>query len=215
MLLIESDTFAGSVVSNTEVFSYAGSASLRSVIVRVELGTSLKPIAGSGIYVIRALINDKLVVPITSMSVPSGITQAVSVSKELPLAPTETLKVQVLGQAGDGDVVIITNLYDVTPIAVADVVGNGSVLVNHDYPTDDNMTLLDGAGMPIVGACIYIYTAADYTANNLGPTYIVGKSTTTTGGKWNRPIALNPGSYYAYYFKQGAMTPTAVAFVVT
>jgi hypothetical protein len=213
--LIDSNTFNGSIATEATVMSYTANTVDRMVVVRVELGSPTGPIAGNGLYTINILINDKILVPISTFNVPNGISQAVSVSKNLTLAATESLVVTVLGQAGDTtNVDVITSIYDATPVSPTDLTGNGAVLVNHDYPTNDAMTLLDGASQPIVGACIYIYTATDYTAGDLGPTFIVGKSVTTTGGKWLRPISLDPGDYYAYMFKQGVMSPTAISFTV-
>jgi hypothetical protein len=155
--LIDSNTFNGSIATEATVMSYTANTVDRMVVVRVELGSPTGPIAGNGLYTINILINDKILVPISTFNVPNGISQAVSVSKNLTLAATESLVVTVLGQAGDTtNVDVITSIYDATPVSPTDLTGNGAVLVNHDYPTNDAMTLLDGASQPIVGACIYI-----------------------------------------------------------
>ena len=215
MQLISTTTTTGSIVTPLLVLNYNGPSATSLVLLRLKLGSGANLIAGNGVYTVGVLINDVQVMPVSSFTVPNGVTSCYPISREAVLLANDTLKVNVTGQAGDTNVTVIAELFDVTPLNAAMFSGTGTVLVNHNYPTTDNMTLLDGAGMPIVGACIYIYLAADFVAGRLAPEYIVARSLTTEGGVWANPVALNPGSYYAYFFKQGSMTPTNVAFTVT
>ena len=214
MQLLATNTISSvSLVTAQEVISFTQDAPRPMiVVVRVELGSDVSGIAGNGVYTISVLINGKAVVPVNSFTVPSGITNAFAVSREIVLEQDDLLSIRVTGQAGDTNTGASASIYDVTP---AVELGDGVILVDHDYPATDDMTLKDGANNPIVGACIYIYLASDYAAHNTAPEFIVGKSITIEGGVWKQPVALNPGDYTALFYKQGNMSPTTINFTVT
>jgi hypothetical protein len=214
MELLATNTISNaSFVTAQEVISFSQeSPRTLIVVVRLELGNETVGIAGNGTYTISVFINNKIVVPINSFNIPAGVTNAYSVSREIVLESEDLLTIKVTGQAGDTNTGATASIYDVTPAVNTDF---GAVLVDHDYPTDGAMTLLDGANAPIVGACIYIYLASDYSAHNTAPEFIVGKSVTIEGGVWKQPVALNAGDYVAYFFKQGTMNPTTISFTVT
>jgi hypothetical protein len=210
MIQIATSTFTGDITSKIEVFSHAGFNTLMEVILRLEL----QNIVGNGVYRLYFNTAAGLLVPITSVSVPSGTTDAFMMSREIVLQAGEAFSIDAQGQGGDTAVTVVTRIYDVTPVSNAQIVGAGAVVVNHDYPTTDDMLIVDGANAPVAGACIYIYTKADYEAGRTGPEYIVARSTSTTTGEWEQPVNLNAGDYYAYIFKHGATVPQEFEFTV-
>lgn len=211
MIQIATTTYTGDIASKTEIFSHAGFTGLMQVILRLEL----QGIAGNGTYRLYFSTAAGLLVPITTVAIGSGVTDAIMMSREIVLQAGEGFSIEVHGQAGDTNVVVVVRVYDVTPVSNAQIVGAGSVVVNHDYPTEDAMLIVDGADAPIAGACIYIYTKADYEAGRTGPEFIVARSITTTTGEWEQPVNLNAGDYYAYIFKHGATVPQEFEFTVT
>mgnify|MGYP000488103372 CR=1 FL=1 len=207
---VATGTFTGSIVSLAEVFAHAGLTNLSQVVIRVDLVN----IAGNGTYAFRVNIGGLALMPLTNFNVPSGTTSLVVYSKEVVLQPNEAFDIYVMGQAGDTAAEVTVRVFDVTPISFSQLSGTGATLVNHNYPNAGDMLVLDGNNAPIAGACIYIYTKADYDDGLTGPEKIVGQTTTTTDGEWAFPVALDAGDYYAYIFKQGVTAPMAVPFVV-
>lgn len=215
MQLLASNTTTGSLVTPLQIISYTHDAPWAFLVqLRVIIGVPSFLIVGGGVYTITVTVNGNLVVPVSSFTIPSGITSSISLSREIILNTDDVLVVSVQGQAGDTSAGATVAIYDVTPATIGETSGTGQVLVNHDYPAANDMTLLDGAGTPIVGACIYIYTEDDFSNNRLTPEYIVARSLTVEGGFWKQPVALNAGSYVAYFFKQGVMSPTSIPFSV-
>lgn len=215
MKLLTTNSVTGSIVTPLTAITYTQSSPMNLLaMLRVAMGSTGNPIAGSGTYTISVYVNSILMVPVSAFNVPAGATKAFSISREIVLAEDDVLTVTVQGQGSDSSVALTVDVYDVTPVTVGESTGTGQTLVDHNYPTANNMTLLDGAGEPIVGACIYIYLDADFTDGNLAPEFIVAKSTTIEGGIWKQPVALNDGAYVAYFFKQGVMSPTSLSFTV-
>lgn len=208
---IATNTFNGDISSLTTVFTNAGVANASQLLFRVNLAN----IVGNGVYGLRLLVNGNLVVPITNLSVPSGATAVTAYSREIIVQANEAFSVQVSGQGGDTSCLVTTTVYDITPVSQSQLTGSGAVLVDHNYPGPDDMLVLDGDGAGIVGACIYIYTKADFDAGEMGPERIVAQSSTTTNGEWALPVALDAGQYVAWIFKQGVTAPASLEFTVT
>lgn len=190
------------ITSEAEVLSYT-SASMREVMARVQLGTAGQPIVGNGSYHMRLYVNSVRVVPDSPVSVPSGVTSAISNSRAVVLDTGETLSVRVVGLGGDTAVSTITILRDATAISVSDVTGGGLVTVNHNYGGTDVLAYKTSGGQGIVGASITAYLKSDYDAGNRSSNYVVGRSTTVNNGRWATDILLNPQTYTVVFFKQG------------
>lgn len=208
---IATNTFNGDISTLTTVFTSAGLVSDMQILFRV----TLTNIAGNGVYGIRLIVDGKLVVPVTNLNVPNGSTAVTAYSRESIVKAGETFSVQVTGQGGDTSCLVTTTVYDITPVSQSQLTGTGAILVDHNYPGPDDMLVLDGNGAGIVGACIYIYTQADFDAGNMGPEHIVAQSSTTTHGAWALPVALDVGDYVAWIFKQGVTAPASIEFTVT
>jgi hypothetical protein len=118
-----------------------------------------------------------------------------------------------LGTAGAG----LTNLGD-TRIAFLDepvssaLLGIGSVAVNHNYPTANNLTLQTSHGAGIGGATIRAYLAAAYAINPI-TAVVRGLTETISDGTWANPVYLDPGDYTIVFVAQGYLT-TAVSLTV-
>ena len=80
--------------------------------------------------------------------------------------------------------------------------GVGTVYVNENYGGAGALTYARG-GVPVNGADILIYTAADYNAGNRSNEYIVAASRQLSDGRWQQAVRLNPGTYKLQFFKQG------------
>jgi hypothetical protein len=93
-------------------------------------------------------------------------------------------------------------------------VGDGCVRVDHNYPTDDNLTYQMSNCCGIAGANIYVFTKEDWDGGARTPENAVAASITTTNGEWAYAVLLNPGSYVVMFVKVGQYGPNWVALTV-
>jgi len=91
--------------------------------------------------------------------------------------------------------------------------GVGTVYVNENYGGAGALTYARG-GVPVNGADILIYTAADYNAGNRSNEYIVAASRQLSDGRWQQAVRLNPGTYKLQFFKQGVAGPDTFDLIV-
>tara|TARA_R110000751_G_scaffold12717_6_gene43693 strand:- start:1552 stop:3531 length:1980 start_codon:yes stop_codon:yes gene_type:complete len=91
--------------------------------------------------------------------------------------------------------------------------GVGTVYVNENYGGAGALTYARG-GVPVNGADILIYTAADYNAGNRSNEYIVAASRQLSDGRWQQAVRLNPGAYKLQFFKQGVAGPDTFDLIV-
>lgn len=212
MILINTATSGPVNISSlAEVYAFTQVATPPALVLAK---LQLNGVVGGGVYTLRIYLDGTLMAPVSTFSVPSGVVNFLALSREFVMTVGQEVTIEVQGQPGDTAVTVTTSLYDVTPVASSQITGGGATPVDHDFPNAGDMLVLLGDGTPVIGACIYIYTQADYTAGNTEPQYVVGQSVTTTGGEWKYPVSLDPGSYVAYVFKQGVMSATTLNFVV-
>ncbi len=93
-------------------------------------------------------------------------------------------------------------------------VGTGCVRVDHNYPTDDNLTYQTGDCCGIAGATIHIFTKEDWDGGARTPENAIAQSITTTNGEWAYAVLLNPGEYFVVFEKVGEYGPNWVALTV-
>lgn len=195
-------------------YAYGGSTPVE-VAVRVDLGTTGGPIAGGGAYTLAFYINDTLVSPTNQLTIPSGQTAAILVSRPLPLAPADTLTLTVTGRPADTAVSTRVSVRDMTAVKQSDVAGVGAVAVDHNYGGADTLAFKTAAGVGIDGATVAAYLKADYQASRTGPLYVKGRAVTDVNGRWTAPMLLDPATYTLVFYKQGAYGTTAADVVVT
>lgn len=75
-----------------------------------------------------------------------------------------------------------------------------TVMVNHNYPDDDDLRVLDEAGEPVEGVVITIFTLANYSAG-IVDTW-VARTVTDINGRWTEPIDLAEASTYVGHFEK-------------
>ena len=105
-----------------------------------------------------------------------------------------------------------------TPITLQPVAGTGSVLVNHNYGGADALAYHNGAGCPIEGATVYVFTAAAYAAAQ--PAFparsaAIARANTAGSGRWDTGLQLNPGNYILLFERLGDYGPDVQAVTVT
>lgn len=89
-----------------------------------------------------------------------------------------------------------------------------ATLVDENYGGEDSLAyIVDGVG--IVGALIRIFLTSDYVAGNRTDQYVLARSSTIDGGKWDRPVALEDGSYSVIFSKPGLASLGRIDFVVS
>lgn len=190
------------IATEAEVLNFVNSGQAREVVARVKLGTAGQPIAGNGPYTIRIYIDGVRAVPESPVSVPAGVTQAIAVSRPVMVDEDEVISVRVLGAAGDTAVTLTAILRDATAVTQTDLTGEGATQVDHNYGGADNLAYKTAGNVGIVGADIRVYTTDDYDAGNTANENVVARTTTTTGGRWSRPVMLESGEYTLVYYKQ-------------
>lgn len=105
-----------------------------------------------------------------------------------------------------------------TPVYKHPIVGAGSVLVDHNYGGADALAYHNGAGCPIEGATVYVFTAAAYAAAQPGfpdRDTAVARSNTAGSGRWDTGLKLNPGNYVLLFERVGDYGPDVQAVTVT
>ena len=197
-----------SIVSETEVLSYTYSGiATKEVLARVDLGNTANPIVGNGIYKLNIYIDTVMVMPTSSVEVPPGQTKAIMISRAIPLESGDVVSIKVIGLSGDASIDSITTLRDATPVTVSDVLGPGSVIVNHDFGSTDNLSYKTSGNVGIDNAIIQAYLKSDYDNGLTTASYIVAQTITNVLGRWTRNMVLDPEEYTLIYYKQGYYGP--------
>lgn len=204
------DISAGGVVLT---YDYIGTLPIE-VVARVDLGLPGGEIAGAGAYTVAFRIDDMLVSPTNQLTIPAGQTDAILVTRPVPLLPDDTLTVTVTGRPGDTAVNTRTSLRDMTAVKQSDVTGVGAVAVDHNYGGADALTVVAAGGARVDNASVRAYRQADYAAGRRTPEYVVGQTYTAQDGRWSSPIMLDPGTYTLLIFKQGVIQSKAVSVTV-
>lgn len=93
--------------------------------------------------------------------------------------------------------------------------GDGCVTVDHDYPTDENMTYTTPECCAIEGADIWIFTKTDWDNGARTLQDAVATSITTTAGRWAYAVKLDPGEYVVQFMLAGRYGPDTIALTVT
>ena len=187
-----------------------------SVLPRVELGDSTKPIVGGGnVYDVITRVNGSIITPLSKLKVPTGQTEAVLMGRDVVLEVDDVVQINVIGAAGDDDVNVIISLFDATPAQIEDFIGTGAVLVDHNYGGTNTLQAVDGLGAGIDNTSIRGFLTADWSAGNRGANYVRATTTTVADGTWRHPMMLDPGTYTLLYYKQGSFQPKTVSVVVT
>lgn len=168
---------------------------------KVQLGSVSNGIAGNGVYVLKAYIDDTEVLPSSNVSTDNGQTTAFLQSRQISLAEDETLTVTVQGLPADTVVDTDTVLLDVTPAALADIYGPGLTPVDHNTGGTDALRVVDANGAGINAVKISAYLTADYTAGNRGPSFLQGRTQTGVDGRWRNPLTLEDGAYTLVFAK--------------
>ena len=187
-------------------YTRPASADPAVVIPRVDLTS----IAGGGVYVAKALIDGNQVTPKSSLTFDSGQTKGVLQGREITVEPGDILTVTVEGQVSDTSVNIVATLFDNTPLnadALDGIVGSGSVEVNHDYGSTDNLRYITPQAAGIGDAVVRAYLTADYNQGNRAREFIRAEVRTSSDGRWQQTMMLDPNSYTLVYFKSGAYGP--------
>ena len=101
---------------------------------------------------------------------------------------------------------VIETVVETTVEGLDEFSGVGTVYVNENYGGTGALIYVKD-GVPVNGADILIYTAADYNAGNRSNEYIVAASRQLSDGRWQQPMRLDPGAYKLQFFKQGVAGP--------
>lgn len=196
-------------------YTYAGDAPIE-VLARVDLGGGAHLLAGAGgQYSLNFYIDDVLLAPTSSVTVPAGKTSVVVASRPFPLEPGDVVRLTATGLAGDTLVDTVASLRDATPIRVGEVVGGGPVPVDHDYGGADALTFQTPAGLGIAGAVVTVYGRADYLAGRRGADFVVARARTGAGGRWAAPVMLEPGAYTLVFAKGAEYVPAVADLTVS
>jgi hypothetical protein len=75
-----------------------------------------------------------------------------------------------------------------------------TVMVNHNYPSANDLTVVDEANEPVEGVVVTIFTLANYSAG-IVDTW-VGQTDTDVNGNWNQPIYLDEAQTYVVHFEK-------------
>jgi hypothetical protein len=105
-----------------------------------------------------------------------------------------------------------TSLPDPAPDGYGPI-GTGSVAVDHDYPTANNLKFATSGGQGIGGALVRAYLASEYASSPAAAT-IRGQTLTLDSGAWANVIDLDPGSYQVVFKAEGFET-TVVSLTVS
>lgn len=100
-------------------------------------------------------------------------------------------------------------------LLAGEVTGDGTTLVNHNYPTTDNLRYTTVDGIAVDNASIKIYLTEDYTAGNFNNSYLVGSSRTGSDGRWEHAVLLDPGAYTIIFVVPELYGPDAKTITVS
>lgn len=205
------------VSTETEVLSWTCPAGRpREIVSRIDLGSVANPLSGAGgTYSARLYVNGAPVLPHSDVSVVIGTLRFTVTSRAVPVDPGDTISLRVVGLAGDVDVDTLSSLRNATPVEAADVAGDGSIEVDHDYGGVDALAYKTAGGQGIDNAEVRVYLAADHAAGNLSTPYVVAQTRTNVQGRWIQSLMLDPGSYVLVFWKQGAYGPDTAAVTVS
>jgi len=187
-------------------YTYTGD-NPRTVLTRVELGDDTRPIQGGGIYVLDAKIDGHPVTPSSRITVAAAQARIVMQGRHLVLEKDDVLTIEITGLEDDTDVNVTATIVDATPAMVEDLVGVGSVLVDHNYGGTDALAYQTAAGGGIEGATIVAYLTENWDASERSQDFAKGKVQTDAAGRWARGMMLEPGAYTLLYYLQGYYGP--------
>ena len=109
MISLENETQSSiDITSETVVQTYTAS---RDAVVQVLV--KLTGIAGNGDYEAAVYLDDVLIAPKSTVSVPNGVTSAYFSSQQFPLASGTVLKLKLKGLASDTSIDTDSTVYDV------------------------------------------------------------------------------------------------------
>lgn len=108
---------------------------------------------------------------------------------------------------------VVKTVTETTVEGLDEFAGVGTVYVDENYGGAGALTYEKG-GVPVNGADILIYTAADYNAGNRSNEYIIAASRQLSDGRWQQPVRLDPGAYKMQFFKQGVAGPDTFDLIV-
>jgi hypothetical protein len=87
------------------------------------------------------------------------------------------------------------------------------VMVNHNYPGDDDLRVLNTSGEPIEGVVITIFELVPYNAGIVDSW--VGVSSTDSEGRWTAPITLDEEQTYIVHFEKPTMYGPSILEITT
>lgn len=108
---------------------------------------------------------------------------------------------------------VVKTVVETTVEGLDEFAGVGTVYVDENYGGAGALTYARD-GVPVNGADILIYTAADYNAGNRSNEYIIAASRQLSDGRWQQPVRLDPGAYKLQFFKQGVAGPDTFNLIV-
>jgi hypothetical protein len=203
------------ISSETEILSYQYTGSdPREVVIRSQLGVGVGPIAGGAPYQFRIYINDVVLQPLSTVPVDTGVHDAILISRAIPIRTGDTIRLTAVGTASDQSISALTTLRDVTPVHRTDILGAGTVSVDHDYGGDDALAVMTSNAQRIADASILVYRQEDYVSGRRDSLYIVGRTTTDVNGRWRAPVLLDPGVYVLLVSKQNVIATRDVTITV-
>jgi hypothetical protein len=186
----------------------------KTVVCRVQAGNDDTPIIGSGNYTIKVFLNDINVAPNSAVLVEAG-PAVVLQGREISLEPGDVLRVEITGREEDTAVDTVTMLIDHTPVTRTEIYGDGSVLIDHNYGGEDNLSYMTSSLQGIDNATIQAFLKTDWDAGRRTVTYIKGSATTNSRGRWRSPMALDPDNYVLLYARQGSYGPNTKGITVS
>lgn len=207
------------ISQETEVLGYNHSGFINEhpceVIARVDLGDTMRPIAGGGSYQLNIYIDDVVVSPTSNVDVAAGKNRTILVSRAFALEYGDQVSIRVKGLPADTAVNVISMLRDVSPAQVEDLVGRGGTLVDHNFGSADALAVMTNDSVRVDNAAIWAFRAADYQAGKRGFEFVVASTTTDVDGRWRQALMLDKGSYVLVVFKQNVIKPKAVSLTVS
>ena len=75
-----------------------------------------------------------------------------------------------------------------------------TVMVNHNYPGADDMTVVDEEDNPIEGVVVRVFTLTAFQAGDVSSW--VGETLTDINGQWVDPIGLDEGFTWVVHFEK-------------
>ena len=75
-----------------------------------------------------------------------------------------------------------------------------SIMVNHNYPGDDDMTIVDEQSDPIAGVVVRVFELTPFEAGVVDTW--VGETLTDIDGHWVDPIGIEAGFTWVVHFEK-------------